>query len=307
MEDIKGAVVAVFLAAFGAVSITGQESFTVASYNLEGYLIAATESRAAKPEPARRKVHESLLLMRADVVALQEVGSAKALLGLRDALKGGGLEYPYWELVAGFDTNIHVAVLSRFPFSARHPHTNEGFLLYGRRFRVSRGFAEVDVQVNDRYQFTLITAHLKSRLDSASADQAELREQEALRLRRIVDARLQARPDVNLVVLGDLNDHPNSTPLRIILARGKRHALLDTRPAERGGETGREENSRSRRVTWTHFYAQEDVYSRIDYILLSRGMAREWDREGTHVLSIAGWGEGSDHRPIVARFRTTDR
>jgi endonuclease/exonuclease/phosphatase family metal-dependent hydrolase len=288
-------------------AVLGQESFTVASYNIETYLVTATESRTAKSESGRRKVQESLLEVNADVVALQEVGSVGALLSLRDALKRRGLDYPYWELVTGYDTNIHVAVLSRFAFVGRHPHTNEGFLLYGRRFRVSRGFAEVEVQVNRDYRFTLITGHLKSRLDSASADQEELREQEATRLRRIVDARLQARPEANLVVLGDFNDHPNSTTLRIILARGKRNALVDTRPVEQDGARGRVQASGSRQVTWTHFYAQEDVYSRIDYLLVSRGMAREWDPDGTYVLKMPGWGEGSDHRPVVARFWAADR
>jgi endonuclease/exonuclease/phosphatase family metal-dependent hydrolase len=297
----------VWLGGFGTIS--AQESFTVASYNLEGYLDVAIGSRPAKSEISRAKVRESLLMLRADVVALQEVGSLRALMELREALSRGGLNYPHWEHVTGFDTNIQVAVLSRFPFTARQPHTNEGFLLYGRRFRVTRGFSEVEVRVNDRYRFTLISAHLKSRREVGVADQAELREQEAIRLRRIIDARLQARPEANLVVVGDMNDHPDSAPLRILLARGKRQALVDTRPAERNGDDGSDPAAlgRPRRVTWTHFYAKEDVYSRIDYILVSRGMAREWDSTGTYVLGMPNWGVGSDHRPIVSRFEAVDR
>jgi endonuclease/exonuclease/phosphatase family metal-dependent hydrolase len=292
----------------GPGALLAEAEFTVASYNLEAYLDVTTGSRPAKSEASRVKVQESLLALRADVVALQEVGSPRALMELRDALARGGLSYPYWEHVTGFDTNIHLAVLSRFPFTSRQPHTNEGFLLYGRRFRVSRGFAEVEVQVNDRYRFTLISAHLKSRLESSLADQADLREQEAIRLRRIIDARLEARPEANLVALGDLNDYPDSPPLRCILARGKRQALTDTRPAERNGDDSADAGSRgrTRRVTWTHFYAKEEVYSRIDYILVSRGMAREWDPDGTYVLRMPNWGVGSDHRPIVARFRAVD-
>jgi endonuclease/exonuclease/phosphatase family metal-dependent hydrolase len=289
--------------------LAAEAEFTVASYNLENYLDVPIGSRPVKPEESRAKVQESLLTLRADVLAVQEVGSAGALLALREVLKHGGLDYPHWELVTGFDTNIHVAVLSRFPFTARRPHTNEGFLLYGRRFMVARGFAEVEVRVSEHYQFTLISAHFKSRRESASADQADLREQEAVRLRRIIDARLRARPEANLVVLGDLNDHPDSPPLRILMARGKQHGLVDTRPVERNGnelfDAG--SGSNSREVTWTHFYAKEDVYSRIDYILVSRGMAREWNPTGTYVLRVPNWGVGSDHRPIVARFQSVDR
>ena len=50
-------------------------------------------------------------------------------------------------IVFGYDTNIQVAVLSRFPFTARRPHTNENYLLRGRRFRVSRGFVEAEIDV----------------------------------------------------------------------------------------------------------------------------------------------------------------
>src|SRR5690606_18345093 len=103
------------------------------------------------------------------------MGSTNALLELRVALKADGIDFPHWEHITGFDTNIHVAILSRFPFVARRPHTNEGFLLSGRRFRVSRGFAEVEIQVNPAYSFTLITAHLKSRRPVPEADEAELR------------------------------------------------------------------------------------------------------------------------------------
>jgi endonuclease/exonuclease/phosphatase family metal-dependent hydrolase len=283
--------------------------FTVATYNLENYVDANTTSRPQKSSQSKALLRESILAIRPDVLALQEIGTTNALLELRADLKSAGLDLPHWEHVSGFDTNIHVAVLSRFPFTARRPHTNEAFLLYGRRFRVSRGFAEVEIQPHDRYQFTLIVAHLKSRRESAAAHQSDLREQESIRLRRLVDTRLQANPNLNLIVLGDLNDHPDSTPIKTLLARGSRHPLVDTRPAERNGDHLPNPNPRlpTRQITWTHFYGKEDVYSRIDYILLSQGMAREWDRSGTYVLALPDWGIASDHRPVVARFHNRDK
>jgi exonuclease III len=50
----------------------------------------------------------------------------------------------------------------------------------------------------------------------------------------------------------------------------------------------------------------EDAYSRIDYLLLSPAMARNWLADETYIPTIPNWGIGSDHRPIVAGF-TTDR
>jgi endonuclease/exonuclease/phosphatase family metal-dependent hydrolase len=60
-------------------------------------------------------------------------------------------------------------------------------------------------------------------------------------------------------------------------------------------------------VTWTHYFARDDSYSRIDYIFLSAGMAREWNRSETYVLAAPNWGLASDHRPIVAGFWNENR
>jgi endonuclease/exonuclease/phosphatase family metal-dependent hydrolase len=284
------------------------EIFKVATYNLESYVDAPTPTRQVKSEQAKAKIRESILAMRPDVLALQEVGSASALLELRDSLKSEGLDLEHWQLICGSDTNIHVALLSRFPFMATRHHTNENFLLDGRRFHVSRGFAEVDIEVNQRYSFTLIAAHLKSKRAMAQADEAELRLEEAKLLREKIDARLGRDTDANLVVLGDFNDTQDSASTKEVIGRGKT-GLVDTRPAERNGDeaapTGRGHERRC--VTWTHYYSKEDSYRRIDFLLISKGMSREWVRGESYVLTIGNWGLASDHRPVVATFEAKDR
>ena len=275
---------------------------------MESYLDEPTQTRSAKSAEAKAKVRESIRALKPDVLALQEMGTTNALLELRDSLKVEGLDLPYWEHVTGFDTNIHVAILSKFPFTARRPHTDDSFLLSGRRFRVSRGFAEVDVQVNTNYSFTLITAHLKSKRAVPQADEAELRLEEAKVLREKIDACLAANPNANLVVLGDFNDSKDSPSTKAVIGRGK-HKLVDTRPAERNGDNAPSSNPawEPRNVTWTHYYGKEDSYSRIDYILISPGLAREWVTNETYVLTLPNWGVGSDHRPLVATFEAEDK
>jgi endonuclease/exonuclease/phosphatase family metal-dependent hydrolase len=285
------------------------DTFRIAQYNVENYLDEPTTTRNAKPETAKAKVREGILALKPDVLALEEMGSTNALFELQTSLKTAGLDLPFWEHITGYDTNIHVAILSKFPFTARHPHTNDSFLLGGRRFRVSRGFAEVDIAVNPKYSFTLIAAHLKSRRPIPEADEAELRFEEAKVLREIIDVRLTASPNLNLVVLGDLNDLHDSEPIKAILGGRSKKGLIDTRPAERNGDNPPHSDRRinSRKITWTHFYAKDDTYSRVDYILLSKAMAREWDPAETYILTLPNWGTGSDHRPLVATFNAVNK
>jgi endonuclease/exonuclease/phosphatase family metal-dependent hydrolase len=136
-----------------------------------------------------------------------------------------------------------------------------------------------------------------------------MRLEEAKLLREAVDKLLAANPQANVVVLGDFNDTYNTKAIKEIVGRGK-NKLIDTRPAERNGDNQpHPTNPRysPRNVTWTHYYGVEDTYSRIDYLMLSPAMAREWITNKTYIPTIPNWGIGSDHRPIVATFEAVDK
>jgi len=292
--------VLIFLPLLASLKLSADaELFRVATWNLENYLDAPAGSRRAKSDESKAAIREMLQRIKPDVLAVQEVGGTNALMELREAL-----DFAHWTYVGGHDTNIHVAVLSRFPIVARRQHTNDSYLLFGRRHRVSRGFAEVTIQPGGGYMFTLITAHLKSRRPVPEGDEAAMREQEALILREKVDALLHENPDLNLIVLGDFKDVQDSKSTRALIGKG-RFALLDTRPVERAcyGES----SSAPRNITWTYFYQKEDTYQRIDYLLLSSGMAREWNKDETYVFAEPDWGAASDHRPILASFWAENR
>jgi endonuclease/exonuclease/phosphatase family metal-dependent hydrolase len=289
-------------------AVQAAEPIRIASYNLENYLLQAVGTRPAKSEAARAKIRENLKAISPDVLAVIEMGDAASFAEFRQSLKSAGLDYPHTEYVRGWDTNIHVAVLSKFPFTARRSHTNETYLLGGRRLSVSRGIADVEITVNDRYKFTLLAVHLKSRRTVADANEGEMRLEEAKILRRIIDERLAANPKENLVVVGDFNDVYDSPSVKAIVGRGATE-LWDTRPAERNGDNLPNTNPRwfPRNVTWTHYYGKEDTYSRIDYIMLSPGMKAELVADGTYVLTTANWGLASDHRPVVATFTPVEK
>jgi endonuclease/exonuclease/phosphatase family metal-dependent hydrolase len=278
----------------------GAEVFRVATFNVENYLDTPSDRRPAKSEAGREGVRESILAMRPDILALQEIGSTNVVIELESALKAAGLDLPYSDYVAAHDTNIHLAVLSKFPIIARRPHTNDAFVLGGRRLEVSRGFEELELQINATFKLTLIAAHLKSRVPSKLADEEEWRYEEAVALRRAIEDRLTRNMEEKLIVLGDFNDLKDSKPVRTIMGRGAER-LFDTRPSERTPDkqpTG---------ITWTDYYAKEDLYSRIDYILLSPAMKPNWLPTETYVLNLTNWLSASDHRPVVAGFSTSEK
>ncbi len=289
------------------VSNVQGETFRIATYNVEGYLLATNGTRRPKSPASRAAVAESILALRPDILALQEIGGPEALTEIQESLKAKGLPLPYAENVPGSDPTIQVAVLSKYPFAERRSHTNETFLLRGHRFRTSRGFGEVEIRVTPDYSFTLLVAHLKSKRTTGEADEADVRLEEAKLLRENIDAVLNANADANLVVAGDFNDSKDSLPVRAIMGRAKKR-LVDIRPAERNGDSQAAEVNREPRViTWTHYYAREDSYHRIDYIMVSPRMARECVKEESYVLSSPNWGLGSDHRPVVATFQMRER
>lgn len=285
--------------------VLGAEKLTIATYNVENFHLAPYGNRSPKDAAARAMVAKQLLAIAPDVVAFQEMGNLASLFSLREELRRGGLDLPFHEHITGYDTNIHLAVLSRVPIVARRPRTNESYLLNGRRLHVSRGILEIDLKTADGYAFTLLNGHLKSKREVGFADQAGMRLEEAKAMRRIVDDALRRNPRVNLMVVGDFNDTKNTPPVRTLVGRG-RTALIDTRPGERNGDNlpPLRRGHDPRTVTWTYFYGLEDSYTRFDYILLAPGMTPKWIEAESYVYAGPNWGLAADHRPVVVTIDT---
>ncbi|MCS7049724.1 MAG: endonuclease/exonuclease/phosphatase family protein [Verrucomicrobiae bacterium] len=271
-------------------------SFRVATYNLENWLRMERNRQPDQPKPAESKeaIWTILAEIRPDVLGLQEVGTTNDLAEIADGLAQRGLTYPYSEWIQGVDTNRHVALLSRFPISARFSRTDYVFMLGTNSHSVQRGILDVAIEVHDRYFFRALVVHLKSRREVPEFDQAEMRLKEAQTLRAHISKALKEQPDLNLLVMGDFNDVPDSQPIRTIV--GEAPFALHILPARtRAGRTG------------THLWRARREWSRIDYIIVSPGMYPEFvpnsARIGEHPLSE----QASDHRPVWADFFAEDR
>jgi endonuclease/exonuclease/phosphatase family metal-dependent hydrolase len=179
-------------------------------------------------DPARtRRVAERIAEMDLDVVCLQEVEDIVTLRRfLADHLPG---RYPHEVLIEGNDPRlIDVALISKLPLGAAtswqhaaHPADASGDRIF------SRDLLEVEVLSPDRrlWLLTVYTTHLKSQFVQArtEAERARLTVEATTRRRlqaeTIADIiRRRQRPDGRYLVLGDMNDAPETPALQSLRA-----------------------------------------------------------------------------------------
>ncbi|MEO1862892.1 MAG: hypothetical protein ABGY13_07420, partial [Verrucomicrobiia bacterium] len=72
-----------------------QQTFRVATYNVENFILEPIQNRPLKKPFAQAKIVESILAAKPDVIALQEMGKKTALIKLQAALKAKGLDLPH--------------------------------------------------------------------------------------------------------------------------------------------------------------------------------------------------------------------
>ena len=270
--------------------------FSVMTYNLYRFSYEDRDHDGQKnnfkPEEQIRAVVEVIKNASPDVLAVEEIGDADSFQILRDRLSAAGLSYPHTEFLMRPEATVGLAVLSRFPIVGRNPITNETYTIASEELPVQRGFLNVDIQVNKDYRFRLIVAHLKSKLFHPLG-QTEMRRNEARLLNKHVRRMLNRNPELNLVVVGDMNDTITSSALRELI--GTPPYLVDLRPSDYVGDI------------WSHFWEFQESYERLDYIFVSEAMRPEVVVEKSHVVRDPAAHAASDHRPVMGVFRDADR
>lgn len=272
------------------------DALTIATYNVENYGPAnrmtadGFRPNYPKPEEEKQALRQVLRAMDADVLVLQEMGPAEYLEELQRDLAAEGLVYPHRFLAVAADTERHVALLSRLPLV--RVQTLEPSHRYFRKLEpVKRGVLFAEVQTS-RGPLALFGLHLKSRRTERK-DDPEGREQRAGEAAAARDAMLKLFPDpakARFLVLGDLNDVKTSRALRLLQKRGDLKVCESVSAVD------------SRKEVWTYFYAREDTYSRIDYVLASPALRPDVLGDG-RVYDGPGVEDASDHRPVLVYVR----
>lgn len=267
------------------------------SYNVENWLTMDRRvgdenlKNAPKPDSEKRAVVDLLVKNRPDVLGLCEIGAATDLAELQEMLKNAGLNLPNSHYTGGSDPTRHLALLSKFPIVSTAKAEVMEYQMNGQTFGFNRGVMDATVQANGgKYRF--LGVHLKSKRDVEEGDQEQMRINEAHLLRRHVDSILKSDPDTKLIVYGDFNDTYPSKALRAVT-------------------TGSDESLKlkpiylkdSRGEAWTHHWSNQDIYSRIDFIMVSQAMNKHVQYRDCHIIDDAEWDKASDHRPLLAIFR----
>lgn len=287
-----------FLPAAGLFPAADSGEIRIAVYNVENYLTMPRRiggkllAQAGKPESERDAVARSVAEMNPDVIGLMEIGTETEFGDLRKRLRKEGLDYAGAEYLNGADPSRHVALLSRFPVVERHSMGDIPLKVGGLTLHSPRGFLDVTVEPSPGYRVRLICVHLKAKPESADYDATALREAEACSLGTYARKILSRDPSTRLVVMGDFNDTSNSRVLREI-----------------SGATGCPEGLRMLPLTddrgecWTEFWKEAGVYSRIDYMMVSKKLEPEIDPSRSAVARFPYWRLASDHCPLLLTLK----
>lgn len=271
----------------------GAETLRIATFNVENYgpanRVTALGFRRdyPKPEAAKAALRTIIREMNADVVVLQEMGPRPYLDELQRDLRKEGADYPHAVLLQAADAVRHVALLAKRPLAAVTPHTDLQFKYFDGMIAVKRGLLEVKIATRTG-EITLWALHLKSRFTNRPDDpnSARQRAAEATAIRNRILERTGNPAGARFLVVGDFNDVRTSAALRYMQKRGKTR-IADLLPA-----------ADSRGETWTYVYRRDEVYNRVDHILVSAQLKPAVLGGQAVIHDSPSVLVSSDHRPV---------
>ena len=264
------------------------------------------EKSEAETSEVARRIKD---IVDADVLAVQEVEHIEILRKFnRDNL---GNHYPHVVLIEGNDRRlIDVGVLSKLPIGAITSHQTAVHPDAPAQRVFGRDLLEVDIlEPSGTKLFTLYNNHLKSHFVPFGEDpvegakQANLRRQrQAETIARIVGARQRA--DARFIVLGDMNDPPDSEfiePMLTIDGNPMINALAEAKETRDPKAETPGQGPGPTTPIWTHRFNPPGrdtfpKYELLDHIWCSQRLGGQVvsahiDRRTKH------GGDGSDHDP----------
>ncbi len=281
----------------GAADVSAETiRLRVATWNVENYLVmnriidGRWRPDYPKPETEKAALRRVIAALDADILALQEMGTEPFLRELQRDLAREGLDYPHALLMEGDDPVRHVAVLSRVPPVHAEGHADLDFPYLQGRIPMKRGLQEVHFETAG-VRWILFNIHLKSRFTDYREDpRSHWRRTSEARVARDSIRRRHGESGTAYMVIGDFNDTTRSAPVRRFLTVGDRTLAFMLDATDRNGQR------------WTHHWAREDVYSRVDYILVSPALLPHVEGGRAWIFDHPDTAAASDHRPVVTEL-----
>ena len=295
-----------FVFLFISFSSFGEEAkISVLSMNLWNYFIEGERLSPKKNEVSRDAIAKSIASADPDIIMVSEIGGKLSLQDFVKRLKKFGIEYKYFDFMTGSDTSRSLGGIAKFKPEKVNKVTHLRYKLRPKKdsklpmesVPIQRGIHHVIFKKGD-YKLNIINVHLKAKLFHPRYNHTDMRRLEARLLRYYIDDILEKNSNANILVVGDMNDVYNSDPMKVI--RGdklkEKRRLIDLKPAD------------SKKLTWTHWYKNEDTYSRIDYTLASVGLVPEIELKKSRIIHIPKlWLLASDHRPILTVIKCEEK
>lgn len=272
--------------------LPGRGEFSVMIFNLDRFAMADRNGNGQpdnfKPRNEIEAVVDIIRQARPDILAVQEIGTSSDLETLRDELAKVGCDYPHADHLAGPAPLNHLAILSRFPVSARLAVTNLSYTIQGATLPIQRGFQQIDLEVAADRKVRLINVNLKSKTFHVSG-QTEMRRNEARLLATHARRLMREEPDIPVILCGSFNDLIHSSALREL-----------TGPDGGGWKALSIRDSLG--DDWTRDDRDESAFERVDFFLVADDLSERFLPEKSRVIRTPEARIASNHRPVVGTF-----
>ncbi|MGI6394587.1 MAG: endonuclease/exonuclease/phosphatase family protein [bacterium] len=200
---------------------TLETKIVIATYNTHLFFDAVCDSgfcsssdfeKQLSPSEYSQKVKdiaEALLLINADIVLLQEIEKHECLQDLFS--ETGGVYDDFFIGETGASASVDTAVITKGEIVKTNTHLKTIPHPDGGTTTFTRAFLETHISFNNR-EIIVFSAHFKSK----SNDDPKRREAEANAALAIAVDVAKNNPKALVVIGGDLNDTPGSTPISIL-------------------------------------------------------------------------------------------
>lgn len=212
----------------------------VASYNVKNLFGQEADAWSMRPdqktEPAQvRALGHVIADIDAEVIAFQEVQNERVLRSLftryvnRKLLHRDNRYDTFVCIPANDPRGINVALATKRAVRGTVTfHDYEFMSDDDKSMRLSRDLLGVEIFATPHYRLLVFVVHLKSKIGGVEAEQRRNRQASEVRL-LLEQPMLGGIPyiDQDMLLLGDLNDDPNSEAVALLKGEGSSHPLVD--------------------------------------------------------------------------------